>query len=89
MLTGGRGKAERLAVVSPTIEGGNAFLPLGAPWFADYVEELVGATRHDDAQDATAYALATLSANGGGVERARALAGLGRMLEGLSKPRPR
>ncbi len=61
VLTGGRGKSERLGVVSPTIEGGNAYLPLGAAWVADYVEELAGATRHDDAQDATAYALAELN----------------------------
>lgn len=64
VTTNGRGKAERLAVVSPTIEGGNAFLPLGASWLAEYVEELAGATKHDDEQDATAYALAELNAHG-------------------------
>jgi len=62
--TGGKGKAERIGLVSPTIEGGNAFLPLGAAWVADYVEELAGATRHDDAPDATAYALADLNSGG-------------------------
>ena len=86
VLTGGRGKAERLAVVSPTIEGGNAFLPLGATWLADYVEELAGATRHDDAQDATAYALATFAANAGDIERARALACIGARLLGTGSP---
>lgn len=62
VLTGGRGKAERLDVVSPTIEGGNAFLPLGAAWLGDFVEELAGAAKHDDMMDATAYALADLNA---------------------------
>lgn len=79
VLTGGRGKAERLGIVSPTIEGGNAYLPLGVPWLGDYVEELAGATRHDDAQDATAYALAQL-APASSIERLRALSGLGQFL---------
>lgn len=78
-LTGGRGKDERLAVVSPTIEGGNAFLPLGAAWLGDFVEELAGATRHDDMKDATAYALAALVGSAG-VERARAMTKFGAAL---------
>lgn len=55
-------KAERLDLVSPAIEAGNCFLPLGAPWLADFVEELAGATKHDDAQDSTSLALADLAA---------------------------
>ncbi len=62
VMTGGRGKSERLAVVSPTIEAGNCFLPLGAAWLGDFVEELAGASKHDDEQDACAYALAELNA---------------------------
>lgn len=61
VLTGGASKAERLAAVSPTIEAGCAYLPLGATWLGDYVEELAGATRHDDMMDATSYALADLA----------------------------
>jgi predicted phage terminase large subunit-like protein len=58
---GGKGKAERLGLVSPAIEGGHCHLPLGAPWLGDFVEELSGASSHDDAQDACAYALADLA----------------------------
>ncbi|MCW5803470.1 MAG: hypothetical protein KIT31_13885 [Deltaproteobacteria bacterium] len=57
-----RSKAERLSLVSPTIEAGNCFLPLGAPWVGEFVEELAGASRHDDAMDTTAYAVADLNA---------------------------
>lgn len=58
---GGKNKAERLGLVSPAIEGGHCHLPLGAPWLGDYVEELSGASSHDDAMDATSYALADLA----------------------------
>jgi predicted phage terminase large subunit-like protein len=61
VLTGGRSKLERISVVSPTIENGLAILPLGAPWLSDFVEELAGATRHDDLMDAAAYALHELN----------------------------
>ncbi len=61
VTTGGRDKDQRLGIVSPTIEGGNCFLPLGAAWLGDFVEELAGATKHDDAKDTTAYALADLN----------------------------
>lgn len=60
---GGKNKAERLGLVSPAIEGGNCYLPLGVPWLADFVEELAGASRHDDAMDTTSYALADLATN--------------------------
>lgn len=61
VTTGGKSKAQRLSLVTPAIEAGNCYLPLGANWLGDYVEELAGATKHDDAQDATAYALARLA----------------------------
>ena len=54
-------KAGRLDVVSPAIEAGNCYLPLGAPWLGAFVEELAGASKHDDAQDSTAIALAELA----------------------------
>lgn len=59
--TGGKSKDQRFSLVSSTIEAGNAFLPLGANWLGDFVEELAGATKHDDAKDACAYALARLA----------------------------
>ncbi len=57
-------KAERIGIVSATIEAGNALLPLGAPWLADFIEELAGATKHDDQQDCAAYALHDLNTSG-------------------------
>jgi predicted phage terminase large subunit-like protein len=61
VTTGGKGKRERFDLVSPAIEGGHAHLPLGAAWLSDFVEELAGATKHDDSLDATAYALGDLA----------------------------
>ncbi|MCX5748251.1 MAG: hypothetical protein NT062_37845, partial [Proteobacteria bacterium] len=55
-------KAERIGMVSATIEAGNAILPLGVSWLADFVEELAGATKHDDAMDCAAYAIHELNA---------------------------
>jgi len=54
-------KAERLGIVSATIEAGNCYVPLGAPWLAEFVEELAGATKHDDQQDCAAYAIHDLN----------------------------
>jgi predicted phage terminase large subunit-like protein len=51
------GKAARLDNVSPTIEQGLAYLPLGMPDLQDFVDELAGATAHDDDQDACSQAL--------------------------------
>ena len=59
--TGSKGKSERLGLVSPAIEGGHCYLPLGAPWLSDYVEELSGNSKHDDSADTTAMALADLA----------------------------
>ena len=53
-------KLQRIGAVSPQIEAGSVFLPLGASWLGDFVEELAGATKHDDAQDALALALSEL-----------------------------
>lgn len=54
-------KKERIGLVAATIESACCFLPLGSPWLADYVEELAGATKHDDQQDATAYGVHELN----------------------------
>lgn len=54
-------KAARIAAVAPAVESGACHLPLGAPWLEDFIEELAGATKHDDAQDAAAYALHELA----------------------------
>lgn len=54
-------KAQRLAAVAPTVESGCCYLPLGASWLGDFVEELAGATNHDDQCDTTAYALIDLN----------------------------
>lgn len=59
-------KDQRLAAVSPTIESGCCYLPLGASWLTDFVEEMAGATKHDDVRDAASYAIHEL--NGGYVE---------------------
>lgn len=54
-------KAQRLGLVSATIEAGSCYLPLGAAWLSEYVEELAGATRFDDSADSCAYALHELN----------------------------
>lgn len=51
------GKAARLDNVSPTIEQGLCYLLLGMPDLQDFVDELAGATAHDDDQDACSQAL--------------------------------
>lgn len=55
--TGGLAKAARLDNVSPTIEQGFAFLPIGLPELQDFVDELAGMTVHDDDMDACSQAL--------------------------------
>ena len=79
-------KAQRLDLVSPAIEAGLCYLPLGAAWLGDFVEELAGASKHDDAQDAAALALTELSTNTNDVERARKLLGMGAMLMEMANP---
>jgi predicted phage terminase large subunit-like protein len=50
-------KEMRLGAIAPAVESGSCYLPLGWPSLADFVEELAGATKHDDAMDACAYAI--------------------------------
>lgn len=57
-------KRERIGMVEATIEAGNCFLPLGLPGLADFVEELAGASSHDDEQDCAAYAIHELNVSG-------------------------
>lgn len=61
-------KAQRHAAAAPTVESGNAYLPLGVPWLGDFVEEHAGATKHDDQLDATSYAIIDLNGRRGGYE---------------------
>lgn len=58
------GKAARLDNVSPTIDQGRAYLPIGMPELQDFVDELAGATSHDDDQDACSQALHWLNVEG-------------------------
>lgn len=54
-------KAQRLGAIAPTVEAGNCYLPLGMPGLGEFVEELAGATKHDDQCDVTAYAVLDLN----------------------------
>ena len=56
-------KEARLSAVSPDIEAGNVYLPMGAPWVHDYIEELAVFPNdaNDDQVDATSQALSRLS----------------------------
>lgn len=54
-------KLQRLGAIAPTVEAGNCYLPLGMPGLGDFVEELAGATKHDDQCDVTAYAVLDLN----------------------------
>lgn len=71
-------KSQRHAAAAPTVEAGNCYLPLGdvfeevspegAVTYVDaavFVEELAGATKHDDQMDAASYAI--IEMNGGHV----------------------
>jgi predicted phage terminase large subunit-like protein len=59
------GKEARAAAISPQIESGNVYLPEGADWVEDYIEEFSvfpnGA--NDDQVDSTSQALLYLGAN--------------------------
>jgi predicted phage terminase large subunit-like protein len=54
-------KAARLAILSPAAESGSLFLPIGMPGLETFVDELCGATKHDDLGDSAAYAIDHLS----------------------------
>ena len=70
-------KEARLHAVSPDIEAGNVYLPSGAPWVHDYIEELVAfpSGANDDQVDATNQALERLTRQ---LTRAEAIAGRAR-----------
>lgn len=59
------GKAARLDNVSPTIDQGFAYLPIGMPELQDFVDELAGMTSHDDDQDSCSQALHWLNVKAG------------------------
>jgi predicted phage terminase large subunit-like protein len=54
-----RDKVTRAQAVTPLIEAGKVFLPVAAPWIADYLDELSSfpAAPHDDLVDSTTMAL--------------------------------
>lgn len=56
------GKAARVNAVSPAIESGHVFLPEGAVWTADFVDQFTAfpAGRHDDMVDGATQALSYL-----------------------------
>lgn len=53
------GKKSRVNAVSPAIEAGHVFLPMGAPWLDEYIEQWSAfpAGAHDDMVDSTTQAL--------------------------------
>lgn len=59
------GKAARLDNVSPGIEQGFVYLPLGMPDLQDFVDELAGMNVHDDDMDACSQALHWLNSHPG------------------------
>lgn len=63
-VTSGKSKAARLDLVSPTIEQGFAYLPIGMPDLQGFVDELAGMTVHDDDMDACSQGLHWLNAKG-------------------------
>jgi predicted phage terminase large subunit-like protein len=52
-------KVSRATAVSPMVEGGKVFLPEGAPWLADFLDEVSSfpAAPHDDQVDALSQVL--------------------------------
>jgi predicted phage terminase large subunit-like protein len=56
-------KVSRAYAVTPTIEAGRVFLPEGAPWVTEYVDEMANFPNaaHDDVVDSTTQALAYLA----------------------------
>ena len=73
-------KAQRLSAIAPTVESGSCYLPKNAAWVGEFIEELAGATKHDDAADACAYAVHALDEGNVHVDRARKLLGVGQAL---------
>lgn len=57
-------KAARISAVCPQIQSGSCFLPEGAAWASDLVDEFqTFPGRHDDIPDAVAYCLSDLAAS--------------------------
>ena len=56
------GKESRANAVTPLIEAGNVWLPTGAPWVSDLIEECAGFPNaaHDDQVDTLTQALARM-----------------------------
>jgi predicted phage terminase large subunit-like protein len=65
-------------MASPTVEGGRVFLPEGAPWVADFVEELSQFPfgEHDDQVDAFSQGINRFYQNGGAPKAATSEANL-------------
>jgi predicted phage terminase large subunit-like protein len=63
-----RDKESRAHAITPLIEAGRVFLQDGAPWLADYLDELSSfpAAPHDDLVDSTTQALNYLRGSAGG-----------------------
>ncbi len=59
------GKAARLDNISPIIDQGLTYLPIGMPDLQGFVDELAGMTTHDDDQDAAAQAIHWLNVRAG------------------------
>jgi predicted phage terminase large subunit-like protein len=72
------GKEARAAAVSPLIEAGNVFLPEGAPWLADFLDEATSFPfgAHDDQVDAATQALRRLKQSAFSVTVPKTSAGL-------------
>lgn len=79
-------KKQRHAAAVPTVEAGNAWLPLGAAFeevaadgtvtladATEFLEEHAGATKHDDQMDTSSYAIVEL--NGAGRDEGEPIAG--------------
>ena len=52
-------KVTRATAITPMVEAGKVYLPEGAPWLADFIEEISSfpAAPHDDQVDALSQAL--------------------------------
>lgn len=64
------GKEARVNAVAPAIESGHVYLPIGAPWVSDFVDQFAAfpAGAHDDMCDSCTQALAYLIFSSGVTE---------------------
>ena len=67
------GKEARVNAVSPAIESGHVYLPMGQPWVAEFVNQFSAfpAGSHDDMVDSATQALNFLLFSSGGTARMR------------------